>query len=66
MITFRPQNWEENERQHAEERRAMDEAIRSGKKTALEIQEENSLFPLNATVEIDWADLSERFESAHA
>jgi hypothetical protein len=62
MITYRYESWEENERQHAEERRLTAELIASGKKTAWEIQEENSLFPMDAKVEIDWADLNERFE----
>ena len=62
MITYRHQSWEENEREHAEERRLTAELIASGKKTAWEVQQENSLFPMNAKVEIDWADLSERFE----
>jgi hypothetical protein len=66
MITYRHQSWEENERQHAQERRLTAELIASGKKTAWEIQQENSLFPMDATVEIDWTDLSERFERAHA
>ncbi len=63
MVTYIRQDWEQNEREHAEERRATEEAIRSGKKTAWEVQEENSLFHMNATVKIDWSDLSER---AHA
>ena len=66
MITYKYQSWEENEREHAEERRLTAELIASGKKTAWEIQQENSLFPMDAKIEIDWADLSERFERAHA
>jgi hypothetical protein len=66
VITYRHQSWEENEREHAEERRATAELIASGKKTAWEIQQENSLFPMDAKVEIDWADLFERLERAHA
>jgi hypothetical protein len=66
MITYRHQCWEENEREHAEERRLAVELITSGKKTAWEIQQENSLFPLAAKIEIDWTDLSERFERANA
>lgn len=66
MITCRHQSWEDNEREHAEERHATALLIASGKKTAWEIQQENSLFPMDAKVEIDWIDLSERFERAHA
>ena len=66
MITYRHQSWEENEREHAEERRMTAELIASGKKTAWENQQENSHIPMSAKVEIDWADLSERFERAHA
>jgi hypothetical protein len=66
MITYRHQPWEDNEREHAEERRLTAELSASGKKTAWEIQQENSLFPMDAKVEIDWTDLSERFERAHA
>ena len=65
MIRYQQQSWEENEREHAKERRLTAELIASGKKTAWEIQQENSLFPRDAKIEIDWADLSERFERAH-
>ncbi len=60
------QSWEENEREHAEERLLTEELIRSGQKTAWDIQMENSLFPMDAKVVIDWTELSERFERAHA
>ena len=66
MITYRHQSWEENEREHAEERSFTAEVIASSQKTAWEIQQENSLFPMDAKVEIDWLELSERFERAHA
>ena len=66
MIRYEHQSWEENEREHAEERRLTAELIASGKKTAWEIQQENSLVPMDAKIEIDWVDLSERFERAHA
>ncbi len=66
MITYQSQSWEVNEREHAEERRITAELIASGQKTAWEIQRENSLFPMDAKVEIDWTELSERFERAHA
>jgi len=62
MIRYEHQSWEENEREHAEERCSSEELIASGKKTAWDIQRENSLFPADAKVEIDWTDLSERFE----
>ena len=65
MIRYQQQSWEENEREHAKERRLTAELIASGKKTAWEIQQENSVFPMDAKIEIDWADLSERFERAH-
>ena len=45
MIRYEHQSWEENEREHAEERRFTAELIASGEKTALEIQQENSPFP---------------------
>ena len=66
MITYQHQSWEENEREHAEERRLTAELIASGKKTAREIQDENSLFPMNAVIEMKWAEYSERFERTHA
>ncbi len=66
MSTNRIQSWEDNVREHEEERRLTEELIASGKKTAWEIQQENSLFPMDAKVEIDWADLSERLERSHA
>lgn len=65
MVTYEYTSWEENEREHAEDRRQMAEAVASKLKTPRQVQEENSLFPMDATVEIDWADLSERFERAH-
>lgn len=55
-------SWEQNAREHSEERRAIVEAIRSGQKTAWQIQEENSIFPMNSTVEIDWVDLNKRYK----
>jgi hypothetical protein len=66
MITYQHQSWEENEREHAEERRLTAELIASGKKTAQEVQDENSLFPMDAVIEMKWAQYSERFERAHA
>ena len=66
MITYQHQSWEENEREHAEERHLTAELIASGKKTAREIQDENSLFPMNAVIEMKWAEYSERFERTHA
>jgi hypothetical protein len=62
---YQYQSWEENEREHAEERRLTSELIASGKKTAWEFQQENSLFPMDAIVEMDWTELSERFERTH-
>lgn len=59
-------NWQQNEREHAEERRAIAEAIRSGQKTPLQIQEENSIFPMNSTVEIDWVDLNKHYKCTKA
>lgn len=66
MITYRHQSWEENEREHAEERRLTAELIASGKKNAWEIQQENSLFPMDAVIKMKWAEYSERFERTHA
>ncbi len=65
MTTDQNYSWEENEREHAEERRLTAELIASGQKTAWEIQQENSLFPMDATVEIDWADLNRRYQRVH-
>lgn len=59
-------SWKRNEREHAAERRAMADAVRSGEKTPWQIQEENSIFPLNSTVEIDFADLNKRYKRTHA
>lgn len=66
MSTHRIQPWEDNVREHEEERRLIEELIASGKKTAWEIQQENSLFPMDAKVVINWAELSERFERSDA
>lgn len=44
--------WEQIEREHAEMRARDAKLIASGKKTPREIQEENSLFPLDAKFEI--------------
>ncbi len=66
MIKHSYQSWEENEREHAEERRLTAELIASGKKTAAEIQEENSLFPMDSAIEMKWAEYAARFERAHA
>jgi len=66
MITYPHQSWEANEREHAEERRLTAEFIASGKKTDWEIQQENSLFPMDAVFEMKWAEYSERFERTHA
>jgi hypothetical protein len=66
VIRYQQQSWEENEREHAKERRLTAELIASRKKTAREIQQENSLVPMDAKIEIDWTDLSARFERAHA
>lgn len=66
MITYRYQSWEENEREHAEERRVTAELIASGQKTAREIQDENSLFPIDSVIEMKWAEYAERYERMHA
>lgn len=60
-----PQDWEKNEREHIQERLATEEAIRTGQKTAWQVQEENSIIPSNAKIDLDWADYAQRFESAH-
>jgi hypothetical protein len=65
MITTH-QDWQENEQEHIQERLATEEAIRTGKKTAWQVQEENSIIPTNARIKIDWVDLSKRFETDHA
>jgi len=66
MITYQHQSWEENEREHAEERRLTAELLASRQKTAREIQDENSLFPMDAVIEMKWTEYSERFERTHA
>lgn len=66
MAAYRIQSWEENEREHAEERRMTAELIASGKKTPAQLQEENSLFPTDAVIEMKWAEYAERFERRHA
>ncbi len=65
MPEIRYITWEENEADHAADRREMIEAVASGRKTARQVQAENSLIPLDAKIEIDWQDLSERLERAH-
>jgi hypothetical protein len=66
MPDIRYMTWEENEAEHAADRRAMIEAVASGQKTARQVQAENSLIPLDARIEIDWQDLSERLERVHS
>jgi len=50
------------EANHAADRREMREAVASGRKTARQVQEENPIIPLDAKVEINWQDLSQRLE----
>lgn len=57
-------SWEENEAEHVADRREMLEAVASGRKTARQVQEENSIVPLDAKIEINWKDHSRRLERA--
>jgi len=66
MPEIRYMTWEENEAEHATDRREMLEAVISGRKTARQVQEENSIIPLDAKIEIDWQDLSDRMERAYS
>lgn len=65
MDIRKARRWEENEIARAEEARATEEALRTGAKTALEIQEENSFIPWTAEIKIDFAAASKRFEEEH-
>jgi len=56
--------WEENEAEYAADRRHMLEAVASGRKTARRAQEENSIIPLDADIEIDWKEHSRCLERA--
>lgn len=56
--------WEENEAEHAANRREMLEVVASGRKTARQVQEENSIVPLDAKIEINWKEHSRRLERA--
>jgi len=56
--------WEENEAEHAANRRHMLEAVASGRKTARQVQEENSIVPLDTELEIDWKQHSRCLERA--
>ena len=64
MPEIRYISWEENEAEHAADRREMLEAVASGRKTARQVQEENSIIPLDAKIEINWKDHSRRLERA--
>ncbi len=66
MPDIRHMSWEQNEAEHAADRREMLEAVASGRKTARQVQEENSIIPLDAKIEINWQDLSQRLERACA
>jgi hypothetical protein len=57
-------SWEEEEAEHAADRREMLEAVASVRKTARRMQEENSIIPLDAKLEIDWTEHSRRLERA--
>lgn len=63
MLEIRYMTWEQNEAEHAADRRSMLEA--SGQKTARQVQAENSLIPLDAKIEIDWLDHAECLERAY-
>ena len=65
MITYRQQTWEENEREHAEERSLTASRIAAEPSSAQNIQEENSPFPLDSVVELKWTEYSARFERLH-
>jgi hypothetical protein len=54
--------WEENEAEHAANGRQMLEAVASGRKTARQVQEQNSIIPLDAKIEINWKEHSRRPE----
>jgi hypothetical protein len=58
-------SWEQNQAEHAQERRETAVALRTGTKTPWQIQEENSLFPMDTKIVVDFDDLFERFERAH-
>ena len=64
MPEIRDITWEENEAEHAANRRHMLEAVASGRKTARQVQEENSIIPLDADIEIDWKEHSRCLERA--
>ncbi len=66
MLEIRYMTWEESEAEHAADRREMLEAVASGRKTARQVQEENSLIPLDAEIVVNWKDHAERIERALA
>jgi hypothetical protein len=57
---------DENEQWHADQRRQAQELVLSGKKSAWDVHLENSFIPMNAEIKIDWDELFERLERAHA
>ncbi|CAN5805213.1 hypothetical protein BH09VER1_BH09VER1_49850 [soil metagenome] len=66
MLEIRYITREENEAEHAADRREMLEAVASGRKSARQVQEENSLIPLDAKIVINWRDHAERVKRAIA
>lgn len=58
-------SWEQNEAEHAADRREMLEAVASGRKTAWQVQRENSFIPLDAKIEVDFDGFLKRRQSLH-
>jgi hypothetical protein len=65
MPDIRTMSWEQNEAEHAADRREMLEAVASGRKTAWQVQRENSFIPLNAKIEVDFDRFLKRRQHHH-
>ena len=60
MPEIRYITWEENEAEHAADRKEAAEAIASGRKTAWQVQIENSFIPVDARIEVNFESFLER------
>ena len=59
-------SWKKNEAEHAVDRKKTAVAIASGRKTAWEIETENSFVPVNAKIEVDFESFLKRRSRLHA
>lgn len=60
MPELRHMTWEEHDAEHAAERKRDAEAIASGKKSAWQVQTENSFIPVDAKIAVDFDSFLKR------